>query len=365
MSRRFQGHAGQIVLTYWFLFFVPALAAFQERAALRRTSRFRPLLFVMMLMLAVLIGFRYQVGADWNQYIGHLENAQFITFEEIFDGSDPGYVLLNWIAAQTNNELWTVNLLCGGLFAYGLISFARIQPRPWLAIVVAVPYLIMVVAMGYSRQAVAIGLAMRGLAGLERERSTLKFVIWVALAASFHKTATMLVPLAALSVNRGKLWTAIWVGGATLLLYYLFLEDSVDSFVENYLERGYESQGAAIRVFMNALPAAVFLVLRRRFDLAPATRRLWTNMAFVSLAFIVFLVISPSSTAVDRMALYMIPVQIFVLSRLPEAFPHQGKGINPVALAVLAYSAVVQFVWLNFAVHAQYWLPYQFFPIEF
>lgn len=328
-----------------------------------RKRKQQPLLAVMMLLLAVLIGFRYEVGGDWVHYIAYLDRAQYLTLEEVFESGDPGYILLNWIAVQTINEVWTVNFLCGLIFAYGLVSFARVQPRPWLALVVAAPYLIMVVAMGYSRQAVAIGLVMRGLAALQRERSTLRFVIWVALAATFHKTAMMLVPLAALSSDRGRLWTVVWVGGATILLYLLFLEDSVDGFVENYLESGYHSQGAAVRVFMNALPAVIFLLLRQRFNLDPQTRRLWTNMALAALAFIVFLVISPSTTAVDRMALYLIPIQIFVLSRIPEAFPHYGRGINPVAFAVIAYSGVVQFVWLNFADHSRYWVPYQFYPL--
>lgn len=353
------------MLIYWFIFLLPAFAAFQEPEARSLRLRPRPSLVAMMLLLALLIGFRYEVGGDWISYVWYLDRAQELTLWEVFKDRDPGYVLLNWIAAQTVNEVWTVNLFCGLIFAYGLVSFARVQPRPWLALVVAVPYLIMVVAMGYSRQAVAIGLVMRGLASLERNRSAIKFVVWVALAASFHKTAMMLVPLAALSSGRGRLWTAAWVLGATVLLYFLFLDDSVDSLVKGYLESGYQSQGAAIRVFMNAVPAAIFLLLRRRFSLDPGARRLWTNMALVALSFIVFLVVSPSSTAVDRMALYMIPLQLFVLSRLPDAFPHFGRGINPVALAVIAYSAAAQFVWLNFAAHAQYWLPYRFFPIEF
>jgi hypothetical protein len=33
-------------------------------------------------------------------------------------------------------------------------------------------------------------------------------------------------------------------------------------------------------------------------------------------------------------------------------------------LAVLGYYAAVQFVWLNFAIHARWWVPYRFFPLE-
>lgn len=347
------------MLPYWLLFLLPAYAALRERPVQGWTMGRKPPLIGAMLLFAIMIGFRYRVGGDWGNYLPHLYRTQYLSFAEVFGQSDPGYVLLNWIAMQTFEEIWVVNLLCGLLFSIGLVAFARIQPRPWLALLVAVPYLIIVVAMGYSRQAVAIGLAMLGLVALARDRSNVKFVIWIALAASFHKTAMVLIPITALSADRGRIWTAAWVGAATLLLYYLYLEDSVDRLVAGYIEAEYQSQGATIRVAMNALPAAVFLLARRRFRLAPAELRLWSVMALLALAFVILLFISPSSTAVDRMALYLIPIQIFVLSRLPDAFPTTTRGVNPVMLAVILYSAAVQFVWLNFAAHSRAWVPYQ------
>ena len=39
---------------------------------------------------------------------------------------------------------------------------------------------------------------------------------------------------------------------------------------------------------------------------------------------------------------------------------HAGHlGVGLVAL----YCFAIQFVWLNFAVHAEYWLPYQIYPL--
>jgi hypothetical protein len=349
------------VLPYWLLFLFPAFAALQERTVPGRPMVRKPLFIGAALLFTMMIGFRYRVGGDWGSYINYLNSTRYITFVEVFNRSDPGYIFLNWLVTQTVGEIWAVNLLCGLIFSIGLVAFARIQPRPWLGLLVAVPYLIIVVAMGYSRQGVAIGLAMLGLVALMRDRSNVKFVIWIALAASFHRTAMVLVPIAALAADRGRIWTASWVGAATLLLYYLYLEDSVDRLVAGYIEAEYQSQGAAIRVTMNALPAALFLVARRRFRLSPSERRLWTIMALLALGFVVLLFVSPSSTAVDRMGLYLIPIQLFVLSRLPDAFPIMSRGVNPATLAVILYSAAVQFVWLNFAAHARYWIPYQLY----
>lgn len=352
------------MLPYWFLFFLPAYGALRERPAYGWTAERKPQFIGAAVIFTTMIGLRYDVGGDWLNYIPQLYEARYLSFPEIFSQRDPGYVLLNWLSVETFGEIWAVNLPCGLFFSIGLVTFARNQPRPWLAILAAVPYLVIVVAMGYSRQGVAIGLVMLGLVALTRDQSTVKFVIWTALAATFHKTALILVPIAALSSDRGRLWTVAWVGGATVLLYWLFLQDNVDNLVTNYIEAGYQSQGATIRVAMNALPAALFLRWRRRFHLAPTELRLWTIMALLALGFVVLLFVSPSSTAVDRMALYLIPVQLFVLSRLPEAFPAKSDGINPTTLAVVAYSASVQFVWLNFAANAFAWVPYQFYPLQ-
>jgi hypothetical protein len=41
-----------------------------------------------------------------------------------------------------------------------------------------------------------------------------------------------------------------------------------------------------------------------------------------------------------------------------------GKGNGNWVLAVLAYYATVEFVWLNYATHAFAWLPYRWWPLE-
>jgi hypothetical protein len=73
--------------------------------------------------------------------------------------------------------------------------------------------------------------------------------------------------------------------------------------------------------------------------------------------------ISPSSTAVDRIALYWIPLQLFVLSRLPYALGKLNENIIIWILIVILYSASVHFVWLFYADTAYAWLPYKFFPL--
>jgi hypothetical protein len=80
------------------------------------------------------------------------------------------------------------------------------------------------------------------------------------------------------------------------------------------------------------------------------------------LAFIGLLATSPSSTAVDRIALYWIPLQLYVWSRLPAAMAHTNYAQLPWIFGVLSYSFAVQFVWLFYADHSFAWVLYQFYP---
>jgi hypothetical protein len=137
----------------------------------------------------------------------------------------------------------------------------------------------------------------------------------------------------------------------------------VDNLVSGYIDAEYESEGAAVRIFMNALPAVILLVFRKRFVWSPTERNLWVLMSLAALATVVLLRVSPSSTAVDRVALYLIPIQLYVFSRLPDLWGYRGQKRYWVAAVIMFYT-LVQFVWLNYGGHARYWLPYRFYPLE-
>ena len=307
--------------------------------------------------IALVIGLRFEVGADWWAYENMFARAGSKDLGQILLMSDPGYQFLNWLVQQAGIGMWGVNLLCGTIFAWGLHRFARAQPEAWLAVVVAIPYLVTVVAMGYSRQAVAIGILMAGLASVTQGGSVLRFAAYVAVAALFHKTAVVVLPIVIFAGDRNRILSII-AGAAIFLLFYdALFADSVDGFVRNYIGARYDSQGAAIRVIMSLLPALLFLAFQDRFAFHSYERKIWRYFGFAAIGFFVALLVSPSSTAVDRLALYLFPLQLAVLSRVPIAFPGTGSHF-----AVILYSFTIQMVWLFFAAHASYWVPYQLFP---
>lgn len=315
------------------------------------------------LVLTLLIGYRFEVGGDWHNYFHYLDDVRDLDWLNVLTRSDPGYQLLNWISVEMSWGIFGVNLMGGAIFSIGLTVFCRSLPRPWLALAVAVPYVVIVVAMGYSRQGIALGAAMLGLVALGR-RLVLWFVVWVVLGATFHKSAVLLLPIAALAATRNRYWTACWVAVVVVSAYWLLLQKEMETLYQNYVLAEYQSQGAFIRLAMNALPAAMLLIWRKRFQFTMSEARIWLWFAIISLALFGILMISPSSTAVDRVALYMLPLQMVVFSHLPDVLGRSRKRKKELTVAVLAYYCAVQFVWLNFANNAHAWLPYQFYPLE-
>lgn len=353
------------MIAYWILFVLPALgAAAHATVPSRKVNRWPILWWGLLFVLALIIGLRHEVGGDWLNYEEILGVIGHGSFADAIERGDPAYSALNWFAAEIGAGIYFVNLVCATIFAWGLVSFCQEQPRPWLALTVSIPYLVVVVAMGYTRQGVAIGLGMLALTSLSSGR-LLRFVVFVAMAAAFHKSAVILMPLALLANTRSRAWTVAWVALFSLVFYILLVQDSVEVMASNYLEGELDSAGATVRVAMNAVPALIFLCFRRRFVMTSNERSFWTWMSLGAIGLLVVLQLSNASTAVDRIALYWIPLQLFVLSRLPDAL---GGGIMrniPATLAIVAYSGAVMIVWLNFADNAFAWVPYRFYPVEF
>jgi hypothetical protein len=317
--------------------------------------------FGLLLFFTLLIGLRDRVGGDWNNYLPYLDSVDGLPLAEVLVLKEQGYALLNWLATRWGGGIYLVNTLCGLIFSIGLLSFCRAQPRPWLALTLAFPYLVLVVAMGYSRQGVAIGLELLGLLALERGR-LFQFLAWIALAATFHRPVLVLLSLPASSLSPSlrfsKLIRLLLLGGAGFGLYSAFLADDIDTYQSGYIDAGYQSEGALIRVLLCLLPALLFLFKRRRFRLCQEAQRLWTLIALLAVAAAIGLVTVASSTAVDRIALYLIPLQLFVGSRIPDA---RLFGIGPATWSrlLVLFSLAVLLVWLLFAANSRNWLPYR------
>ncbi len=311
--------------------------------------------------LTAFVGLRYQVGGDWDSYLFYLVRvANASTLTEILGYKDPGYQILNGLSVALGFDVWFVNVVAAAFYSVGLVLFVRTLPDPRVALAVAIPYVTIVMAMGYTRQAMAFGCILWGLTYLQ-ERRLLGFVVLLALGTTFHKSAVILMPLAVLANTKNRAWTTLWVGTIAIILFVLFVQSHVDQLYDSYIASDYSdaSQGGAIRAAMNVLPALIYLLFNRRLSLEDQERALWFWVSWLALACVPLLAVS--TTAVDRVALYLMPIQLVIASHFPLFFSPTSRVLA--RLLVLGFYGAVLFVWLNFASHSDFWLPYRFWPI--
>lgn len=351
---------------YWLMFMLPAAAAALENSKRAPLGLVAPrhrgwdgVSICTAAAIALLVGFRDGVGGDWVAYVKHFEEIQARPLDEALTLTDPGYALLNWVVASMDLDIYSVNLVCGSIFGVSLVMFCKALPRPWLALTVAVPYLLIVVAMGYSRQGVALGFAMLAMLAL-KNGSPIRFAIWGILAATFHKSAVLLLPIAALAGSRNRYWSIALAIGTSVLGYAVLLQDSFDHMYSAYVDAQVQSEGALVRLMMNAVPAVILLRYSKRFQFAETERNLWRWFAMLSLGMLAGLFFSAASTAIDRLALYLLPLQVVVFSHLPDVLGKPRSKNLPLVLAVIGYYTTVLFTWLNFANNSFYWQPYRF-----
>ena len=343
---------------YWLMFFTPICFSFYFS---NRKDDFRDfILCVLIILFAFLIGFRFEVGGDWITYFYHYQDTAYSPFSvENLSEWDPGYVLVEYLSALLGMGIYGVNLACGALMMSGIYYFCRRQPQPFLALTIAVPYLIIVIGMGYSRQAVALGFELLALIALTDGRM-LRFFFWVICAALFHKTAILIAVFSVLSQKDKSIGKAIVKTTILLpifmLLAWVILNEHTEKLLINYVESQMVSEGAFIRVIMNAVPAVIFLIFSKRLAPDDKERKVWLWIALFSLACLP--IVNLATTAVDRMALYFLPIQLYVYSRLGYLFSSSTFRLVSTVTVIALYAASL-FVLLNYgAIVKIAWIPY-------
>ncbi len=343
---------------YWAMFVLPILFGLSP---IRVDCDLKKIIFYLFgITLVVLIGLRHEVGGDWERYLvtayGIERDSDFPGFLMFIKG-DYAYRVIHWFSVNYLYGVYGTNTISAIFFVAGLIRFCKIMPLPWISLFVSVPFLIIVVSMGYTRQSIAVGLIMWGLVDLINGRK-LPFYTTVVIASFFHVTALLMLSVGFLYGKNNNKFLGFFIFSSLVIgvMYFLFT-DQINRMTHFYLEIEYlNSGGAVIRVLLNSLSAVIFFIFRSRFKKAFKDERLWLIFSVVSL-FLLPLSFQ-FSTFSDRIAIYFIPLQLVVLSRIPVLIKDTFNRTIFVFLVVFVY-ALFLFMWLNLGDFSKYWLPYQ------
>ena len=364
------------MLVYWLMFGLFAAAALLHRTPSWRMAQApvgdaltapRPpqaqsaAMPLIALVLVVLVGLRYRVGGDWLNYLRDfrvIERRDFIGAVVSSQG-EIGYTLLNWIAAQAGAGIWLVNLVCAVPFAIGLTRLCRGQPNPWLALVVATPILIIVIGMGFTRQAAALGFLMIALSTISEKPSLRPFIFFVLAGGLFHRTVLIFIPIVLAMSSKNRFLSYVFAFMALVAGYYMLFTGMFTRYSVGYLQEEVDAAGAAVRIAMTAVAALVLLLSRKRFFQRDDEARIWKTFAVLGIVAGISLLFVDSSAILDRLAMYLIPLQLVVLTRFPYVLSKDENSVLFWRAFIVIYSAAVLFVWLFYATNAPAWIPYQ------
>ncbi|MBO8221409.1 EpsG family protein [Prochlorococcus marinus] len=346
------------MIFYYLLYFFLGFKAIEETQAFNTFKKEAQNLLI--LFFSLFIGFRNEVGCDWDQYLeifldirdGVIEN--WLTLE-------PAYFTLNSIFSRFDFGIILVNAVCAVIFSYCLIKFCDSLPRPWLGLCVAYPYLITVVAMGYTRQSVSIALFLLAILILEKGQFY-KSIFLIIIGMLFHRSGGLFffAPLiytfkSERSNNLLKILLIIPIG------YYFiseFIISSWDNLVLGYLGQNMASSGALIRIILCFIPSFIFIFNVNKFKISNISKKIFFVISLMSFAALIALPIVPSSTAVDRVALNFLPIQLLVASHLPDTGIFKFNKFAWKVLIVVSVFIVLS-IWLLFAKHSFCWIPYK------
>ncbi len=309
-------------------------------------------------VLCFFVGFRFEVGKDWFQYVYIFDSIGDLSFPEAINFTDTGYSLLNWAAQNLGFGVSSVFFVCAVILVSGIFVFAVRTSYPWIAVAVAMPHIVTAIAMDHIRQATALGFILIGLAVLDRKRVWIFFAC-IILGATFHRTAVIFFAfgLVLVSKNRSILYPAFLA--IAFVMFHYALSDRLDVYASRYLETEAGSRGALLRLLLNAIPAAGFLLIRDRIDISPKLRKILTITAYAAIACPFLVAVSPSTVVVDRIGKYFLPVQIFFFPAFIGMITGKATRLL-VAVFVVIFLVSHQFYWLTQSDLAQdYWIPYK------
>ena len=181
------------------------------------------------------------------------------------------------------------------------------------------------------------------------------YLALVLLAGLLHKTAFIFAALVLFQPGSSKLKGVLGIGLLFWLIGVSYLLEQADTFLLHYVVQTMESGGGQIRVLMNLLTALIFFAYWKKWGQMFEDRWLWGFFAILAIACVP--TVSVASTAVDRMALYLIPLQLVVWARFPVFV--QGSISRKFAFIMIAgYYATVQFTYLNYGTFVAAWQSY-------
>ena len=269
--------------------------------------------------MVVFMGLRERVGMDWNNYLIHFSRVEAQNWGDLFGYSEWLYYLTMFISKELGFGIYGSNTIVAFVFFFGLFSFCRNLPNPWLGLMASMPILIFTFAISANRQAMAAGVLLYLYANWHVFSANRK-IFFIVVASLCHASA-IFVGLFFLFDKKLKK-TIRFLIALLVIAYLTTAEQSVERF-EYYGDlyggvlagqdrETVESKGAFAHILANAGPALFILYSYFKKGWAYRLNPIYIQMSALVIA--LFILSFFTSTAAARISMYLFPVSLIFFS---------------------------------------------------
>lgn len=264
--------------------------------------------------LLLFMGTRYETGCDYEAYQARFNSLyadpNYLSYLNL---EEPGFHMLNRLVHDLGLDYMWLNVFGSLIFLVGLIRFVRVSPAPVLLLALLFPIIVIQLGMSGLRQALALSFLLHALVAFFQVRR-LQAGIWILIAAQFHQSAYLFLPLAFMAGRQFSfklaLASLVFLGPAA----YLLLGERAEVYSERYIEQIYgenASGGAVLRYALAVLPCVLFEIYKKRARrLLPALYPLLRLFSLVTFALAPLGILS--TVALHRMTYYVLPMSLLI-----------------------------------------------------
>ncbi len=329
------------------------------------------LYFLTFLFLTFFIGFRSEIGCDWDAYFENFASVNSKSWNTLSNQNniynlgnqiyDIGYTLIIKILSYKFNFQGIIFFL-SIFFTAPLFIFCSQLKRPYLALTISYPYFFVVVGIGLIRQSIAISFLMLCILFISN-KSLNKFLLFNIFSSLFHFSAIIFSSLLVVfkdsfEKKRLNIIFPLILGTILLFLTYFNYESVLNKILE-YIKHSnsYNDAKSAIVIwFINFLPITLYLKNISTFKFNKFLKK--TIFFFFIFEIFLFFLIFFNTIFAYRFLLYGFPISIYILSFLPDAKIVKIKS-KYVTFSLVFLCFISLAFWLQNANHAYCWLPYK------
>lgn len=359
-----------MIIYYIPLIFLSSLTFLESRNRISLIKN-KYLYFLTFLFLTFFIGFRNEIGCDWDGYFENFASVNSKSWNTLFIQNnikelgnqiyDIGYTLIIKILSYKFNFQITI-LILSIFFTVPLFIFCGQLKRPYLALTISYPYFFVVVGMGVIRQSIAISFLMLCIIFISN-KSLNKFLLFNIFSSLFHFSAIIfssliLIFLDSFEKKRLNIFFAIILGSILLLLTFYNYESVFYKILAYVNPSNFynEAKSAIVIWIINFLPITLYLKNISKFKFNKFLKRI--IIFFFIFEILLFFLIFFNTTFAYRFLLYGFPISIYITSFLPDSDIVKIKS-KYITFSLVSLCFISLAFWMQNANHAFCWLPYK------